>query len=115
MQKVTDLALAHRKLVVLAWVLLAVAGVLTLSSTTSRFTHTFATPGTPGYNANHAIQQRFGIDGNEQPTIAVLHLPAGLTMQTAAGRAAAARTFAAAHASGPPRRRRLRQHRTTRS
>jgi hypothetical protein len=30
-------------------------------------THTFATPGTPGYNANHRMMQRFGIDGDEQP------------------------------------------------
>ena len=111
MQKVTDLALGHRKLVVLAWVLLAVAGVLTLSSTTSKFTHTFATPGTPGYNANHAIQQRFGIDGNEQPTIAVLHLPAGTDdehgCRAGRGRADVRRRAA----SGPSRRRRLRQHR----
>ena len=48
------LALRHRKLVALAWIVLAVAGVLTLSSTTSKSTHTFATPGTPGYDANHA-------------------------------------------------------------
>lgn len=100
MTSITRLALRHRKLVVLAWILLAVAGVLTLSSTTSKFTHTFATPGTPGYDANHAIQQRFGIDGNEQPTIAVLQLPPGQTMHTAAGRAAAARTFAASPRAG---------------
>ncbi len=71
-------------------------GILTLSSTTSKFTHTFATPGTPGYTANQARQQRFGIDGNEQPTIAVLQMTAGQSMRTADGRAAAARTFAAA-------------------
>jgi putative drug exporter of the RND superfamily len=100
MTSITHLALGHRRLVALAWTLLAVAGVLTLSSTSSSFTHTFATPGTPGYQANHAIQQRFGIDGNEQPTIAVLHLPAGETMDTAAGRADAARTFAATPRAG---------------
>jgi RND superfamily putative drug exporter len=81
-------------------VVLAVAGVLTLSSTNSGFTHTFATPGTPGYNANHNIQQRFGIDGNEQPTIAVLHLPPGQSMHSAAGQATAARTFAAIPRAG---------------
>ncbi len=100
MTSITRLALRNRKLVVLAWILLAVAGVLTLSSTTSKFTHTFATPATPGYDANQAIQQRFGIDGNEQPTIAVLQLPPGQTMHTAAGRAVAARTFAAAPRAG---------------
>src|SRR3981081_199286 len=91
---ITTNALRHRKLVVLIWMVLAAAGVATLSSTTSSFTHTFATPGTPGYNANHRMMQRFGIDGNEQPTIAVLHLPPGQSMRTAAGQATAARTFA---------------------
>ena len=100
MTSITRLALRHRKPVALAWVVLAVAGLLTLSSTTGAFTHSFATPGTPGYTANHAIQQRFGVDGNEQPTIAVLHLPPGSSMHTVAGRAAAARTFAAAPKAG---------------
>jgi RND superfamily putative drug exporter len=46
------------------------------------------------------MMQRFGIDGNEQPTIAVLHLPPGQSMRTAAGQAAAARTFAAVPRAG---------------
>src|SRR5258705_7696530 len=100
MTAITKNALRHRKLVVLAWIVLAAAGVATLSSTTGKMTHTFATPGTPGYNANHRIQQRFGIDGNEQPTIAVLHLPRGQSMRTAAGQAAAARAFAAVPRAG---------------
>jgi RND superfamily putative drug exporter len=85
MTNITRLALSHRKLVVLVWILLAMAGVLTLSSTTNRLTHTFANPGNPGYDANLRIQHRLGVDGGEQPTIAVLHLPPGQTMHTAAG------------------------------
>jgi RND superfamily putative drug exporter len=100
MTSITQIALRHRKLVALAWIVLAAGGVLTLSSTTSAFTHSFATPGTPGYDANHRIMQRFGIDGNEQPTIAVLHLPPGQSMRTSAGRATAARTFAALPRAG---------------
>ena len=46
------------------------------------------------------VWKRFGIDGNEQPTIAVLKLPAGQTMRTATGRSDAARTFAAANRAG---------------
>src|ERR1700716_4131745 len=100
MTAITHLALRHRKLVALAWIVLAVAGVLTLSSTTGGLTHSFATPGNPGYDANLRIQQRFGIDGNEQPTIAVLQLPPGQSMRTSAGQATAARTFAAIHRAG---------------
>src|SRR5438105_7050858 len=97
---ITRLALSHRRLVALAWIALTIAGGLTASSTTGRLTHSFATPGNPGYDTNLRIMKTFGVDGNEQPTIAVLHLPAGKSMQTAAGRAAAARTFAAARNAG---------------
>src|SRR4051812_50053274 len=102
MTAITRNALRHRKLVVLAWIVVVAAGVATLSSTTGKMTHTFATPGTPGYTANHGMMQRFGIDGNEQPTIAVLRLPPGQSRRTAAGPADAARPFAP-----PPRPRRL--------
>ena len=100
MTSLTRLVLRHRRLVVLAWLLLTVAGALATPSTTSRMTHTFATPGTPGYTANASIQKRFGIDGNEQPTIATLRLPPGQTMRSAAGQAAAAKTFAGAARAG---------------
>jgi RND superfamily putative drug exporter len=100
MTSITRLALRHRRLVALAWVALTVVGVLTVSSATSRLTHGFNTPGTRGYDANAHMLQRLGIDGNEQPTIAVLKLPAGQSMKTAAGQAAAARTFAAANKAG---------------
>src|ERR1700704_4282378 len=100
MTSITRLALRHRRLVALAWIVLTVVGVLTVSSATSRLSHGFNTPGTAGYDANKHLMQRFGIDGNEQPTIAVLHLPAGEGMGTAAGQAAAARTFAAATRAG---------------
>jgi RND superfamily putative drug exporter len=97
---ITRLALHHRRLVALVWLALTVAGVLTVSNTTSRLSHDFNTPGTAGYEANLHMWKRFGIDGNEQPTIAVLKLPAGQTMRTAAGQSAAARTFAAANRAG---------------
>jgi putative drug exporter of the RND superfamily len=97
---ITDIALRHRKLMALAWIVLAVAGALTLSSTTGSLTHSFATPGTPGYDANNRIQQRLGLDGNEQPTIAVLRLPPGQSMRTPSGQAIAARTFAAVQRAG---------------
>jgi RND superfamily putative drug exporter len=100
MNAITHIALRHRKLVALAWIVLAVAGALTLSSTNGKLTHSFATPGTPGYDANQRIQQRFGVDGNEQPTIAVLRLPPGQSMRTPGGQATAARTFAAVQRAG---------------
>jgi RND superfamily putative drug exporter len=100
MTSITRFVLSHRRLVALAWIVLAIVGAVATPSATSRLTHDFSTPGNPGYDTNHRILQRFGIDGNEQPTLAVLHLPAGQSMHTAAGRAAAASTFAAAHRAG---------------
>src|SRR5258708_94398 len=100
MTSITRLALRHRRLVALAWITLTVVGVLTVSSATGRLSHGFNTPGTAGYDANQHLMKSFGVDGNEQPTVAVLKLPAGQSMGTAAGQAAAAHTFAAATRAG---------------
>jgi putative drug exporter of the RND superfamily len=100
MNSITRFALRHRRLVVLAWITLTVVGVVTVSSATSGLSHGFGTPGTAGYDANAHMLKTFGIDGNEQPTIAILHLPAGEGMGTPAGQAAAAHTFAAANQAG---------------
>jgi RND superfamily putative drug exporter len=100
MNAVTAICLRHRRLVALAWLVLTVAGAATASSTAGRLTHSFATPGTAGYDANLHMLQTFGIDGNEQPTIGVLKLPTGQSMKTAAGQSIAARTFAAANRAG---------------
>ena len=100
MSGVTRFCLRHRRLVALAWLVLTVAGALTASTTADRLTHSFATPGTAGYDTNLHLLQTLGIDGNEQPTIAVLTLPAGESMTTASGQDIAARTFAAANQAG---------------
>jgi len=100
MTKITRLALQHRRLVVLGWLLLALAGGLTVSSTNRNLSHSVATPGTAGSEANAHIRKRFGLDGNEQPAIAVLRLPVGQSMQTAAGQEIAEQTFDAAHRAG---------------
>jgi len=65
MTKITRLALQHRRLVVLGWLLLALAGGLTVSSTNRNLSHSVATPGTAGSEANAHIRKRFGLDGNE--------------------------------------------------
>jgi RND superfamily putative drug exporter len=97
---VTRFCLRHKRLIVAGWLFLAVVGALTAGQTTARLTHSFATPGTAGYDANLHMLQTFGIDGNEQPTIAVLTLPAGEGMRTAVGQAVAARVFAGVYRAG---------------
>src|SRR5690349_18315863 len=100
MTSITRAVLRHRRLVVVTWIAVAVVGALTVTSATSRLSHGFSTPGNPGYEANRAIQSRFGIDGHEQPAMAVLTLPPGETMHAAAGQATAARVFGAIPKAG---------------
>lgn len=100
MTTITRYCLRHKRLVVLAWVLMAVLGAALATTTLNRLTHTLATPGTAGYDANAHMMRTFGVDGNEQPTIAVLTLPANEDMRTATGRAIAAHVFGAANQAG---------------
>jgi putative drug exporter of the RND superfamily len=100
MRRVAAFSIRHKWLVASAWLLLFVAGGLTASATIGRMDYTYSTPGQPGYEANLHITQRFGVDPAFEPTLALLHLPPGLTMRTAAGQAAARRTFAAAARPG---------------
>jgi RND superfamily putative drug exporter len=97
---ITRFCLRHRRLVLLTWLILAVAGAATAASTAGRLQHSFATPGTAGYDANLHVNERFGIDGNEQPTLGVLTLPAGISMHAQRGQAIAARVFASASQAG---------------
>ena len=101
MSTVTRWALNHKKIVVLIWLCLTAAGAFASLGVGGKLTKGLPIPGQPAYEANLKMLRTFGIDGHQQPTIAVLHLPAALSMRTAAGETAAARTFAAASQAGP--------------
>lgn len=101
MSAVTRWALNHKLIVVTVWLALAAAGAYAATGVGGRLTQGLPVPGQPAYEANLKMLHTFGIDGHQQPTIAVLQLPVGLSMHTGAGRAAAARTFAAAAHAGP--------------
>jgi RND superfamily putative drug exporter len=93
--------LKHKLVVVGFWLCLTLAGVFAASSVGSKLTQGLPIPGQPAYEANLKMLRTFGVDGHQHPTIAVLHLPAALSMRTAGGRTAAARTFAAGSQAGP--------------
>ena len=101
MSAVTRWALNHKLIVVTIWLALAAAGAYAATGVGARLTQGLPVPGQPAYEANLKMLRRFGIDGHQQPTIAVLRLPVGLSMHTGAGRAAAARTLGAAAHAGP--------------
>jgi len=101
MSTVTRWALNHKRIVVAFWLCLTVAGAFAAMSVGGKLTKGLPIPGQPAYEANLKMLRTFGIDGHQQPTIAVLHLPASISMRTAAGETAAARTFASASKAGP--------------
>ncbi|MDX6600242.1 MAG: putative drug exporter of the superfamily [Gaiellales bacterium] len=101
MSAVTRWALNHKLVVVGLWLCLTAAGAFAATSVGNNLTKGLPIPGQPAYEANLKMLRTFGISGQQQPTIAVLHLPASLSMGTTAGRTAAARTFAAGSKAGP--------------
>ncbi len=92
----TSFVLRHKLLTLLTWCLLAVCGFVTAGTMKARMDYTYTTPGQPGWVANQHILERFRIDATFEPFLAVLRLPEGNGMNTPAGQAVAARTFASA-------------------
>jgi RND superfamily putative drug exporter len=97
MRRITQFVLAHRLFVVAAWVLVVVAGVATLGSTTKRLSTDFALPGQPGYITDTKINALYHNGGDQQPTLITATAPAGAQVTAAA----AHRVFAAASAAVP--------------
>src|SRR6476646_9984558 len=101
MSAITRWALNHKLVVVAVWLCLTAAGGFASLSVGNKLTKGLPIPGQPAYEANLKMLRTFGIDGHQQPTIAVLQLPVRLSMHTSAGRAAAASTLGAAAHAGP--------------
>ncbi len=80
MHSITRFVLAHRGLVVLAWLAAAVAGAVTAGTTTSRLTASVSLPGQPGDQAANAIAATYGNGGAQVPAVVVITLPAGTTV-----------------------------------
>ncbi|GGF47010.1 membrane protein [Marmoricola endophyticus] len=72
MGRLTDIVLRHRLLVVLGWLVVAVAGATTASTTVDRLSYDFALPGQPAYEANQQIVEQFGGGGLNDPLLLVV-------------------------------------------
>ena len=59
MQALTRFVLRHKALVALTWLLIAVAGVMTVSGTTHRMTNDFSMPG-QSYTVDNRIAAEYG-------------------------------------------------------
>jgi RND superfamily putative drug exporter len=69
----TSFILRHRLWVSVAWLLIAVAGAATASTTVGKLSYDFSLPGQPAYRTNVEIAQRFGGTGGlNDPLLLVL-------------------------------------------
>ncbi|MFQ1000539.1 MMPL family transporter [Modestobacter sp. SSW1-42] len=84
MVRLTDWVLAHRRLVIAVWAVLAVAGGALAGTTVGRLGFDFSTPGQPAYEANVDIAEQLGTGGAVDPLLVTVALPEGTTVTDAA-------------------------------
>jgi putative drug exporter of the RND superfamily len=94
MPALTRFVLRHKALVALLWLVVAAAGVTTISGTTHRMTNSFAMPG-QAFRVDNQIARSYGNGGSQAPYVPVLIPPAGQRISTPAAAAASGRAFAA--------------------
>jgi RND superfamily putative drug exporter len=80
MRRLAELVLRHRLLVVVAWVVIAVAGAMVTSTVSDRMTVNFSLPGQPGDTAANKIIAAFHNGGNTTPLLATVTMPDGQTI-----------------------------------
>jgi putative drug exporter of the RND superfamily len=82
MARLTRWILDHTRLVALAWLVVAVTSLLTVSSASNALSKSFALPGQPGFETDQAILHAYGNGGDNAPTVPVVTLPAGITIDS---------------------------------
>jgi putative drug exporter of the RND superfamily len=76
---VTRWSLAHKRLVVLLWLVITAVGIASVSSATKALSDQYSVPGREGYETNAAITATFGTGGDRAPLVPVVTLPAGVS------------------------------------
>jgi RND superfamily putative drug exporter len=76
-ERLTGVVLAHKKLVVLAWIALTMIGLATSSSAINALDQRFSVPGREGWDANVEIVEKYGNGGDALPLLTVVELPQG--------------------------------------
>jgi putative drug exporter of the RND superfamily len=93
-QRLTGFAMAHRRLVLGGWLVLAIAGGWAASSIGDALSRTLDAPGHPAFEANARIARQFGTGGQVSPIVLVVRAPAGTRVTAPAALAALARAVA---------------------
>ncbi|MDO9378369.1 MAG: MMPL family transporter [Nocardioidaceae bacterium] len=101
MSRLADLVLSHRLVVVVVWLLVAVAGAATATRTVDALSYDFGLPGQPAYEANVDIQRELGGGGLVDPVVLTVRAPAGTDLASGDGATAFAETARQVAASAP--------------
>src|SRR6516164_5244073 len=94
MPALTRFVLRHKALVALLWLVVAAAGVMTISGTTHRMTNNCSMPG-QATMVDNQIASQYGNGGSQTPYVPVITVPAGERVSDPAVAAATGRAFAA--------------------
>jgi RND superfamily putative drug exporter len=87
MAPLTRWVLAHKRIVVVFWVVLTLIGMASAGSATKSLKQKFSVPGKEGWVTNQQIARDFhGTGGNSAPLLPVVTLPAGRSLGSAAVR-----------------------------
>jgi putative drug exporter of the RND superfamily len=80
MVRLAEFVLKHRILVVVFWAVMLPVGVFAAGQTSDRLVVDFSLPGQPGYETETQLLQKFHNGGSNPPTIAVVTVPQGTTV-----------------------------------
>ncbi len=97
--RLARLVLAHRRIVIVFWVLMVPAGIFGAGQVSKRLSIDFSLPGQPGYVAAQKVTRLYGNGGDVTPTVIVVTLPPGQTVR--ADQAQVAKAFDRARAAEP--------------
>src|SRR5437763_10534064 len=99
MRRIAEFVLRHRRLVLVAWLLIVIAGASLTQRTNDRLVVDFSLPGQPGTQTANQIDREFHAGGKTAPFLISVTLPQGQTVT--GSKAAVGRTFATVAAKVP--------------
>jgi RND superfamily putative drug exporter len=85
MTRLAEFVLRHRRWVMVFWLVMFLVGGFAAGRTTDRLTVDFSLPGQPGYETDKQILATYHNGGSNPPTIAVVTVPKGTTVDAQLG------------------------------
>jgi RND superfamily putative drug exporter len=83
MSLLTRWVLAHKRIVVVGWIALTIAGIASVGPASKALKGEFSVPGKEGWTTTAAIAERYGTDRNGgKPLVPVVTLPDGKTVRS---------------------------------